>query len=290
MANKAKERGETVLELPLSELRDFHNHPFKIRDDDSMKETIESVNSYGVLVPGIARPHPEGGYEIISGHRRRHASELSGRETMPFIIRDLDDDTATVIMVDSNIHRENILPSERAFAYKMKLDAIKRQAGRPTKGNAANVGTQKRSDQILAEELGESRNQIQRYIRLTELTPELLDMTDTGAIGFNSAVELSFLKKEEQAKLVDAMEYAQATPSQAQAKYLKAQSKTGTLTGAIMKKIMSEEKKGEPEKVTLSSDTLRKYFPKSYTPLRMQETIIKLLEQWQKKRQQQQDR
>lgn len=281
---------EKVVEIPLSELHSFKGHPFKVKDDDAMMETADSIRQYGVLVPAIARPDPEGGYELVAGHRRHRASELAEKETMPVIVRDLDDDAATIIMVDSNLQRESLLPSERAFAYKMKLDAMKRQAGRPTKENLSQVGTQKRSDQLLADQVGQSRNQIQRYIRLTELIPELLNMVDEKKIAFNPAYELSFLKKEEQTQLLDAMDSEQATPSLSQAQRLKKFSQEGHLSIDVMRAIMGEEKKSDLDKVSFSSDTLRKYFPKSYTPARMQETIIKLLEQWQKKRQRDQER
>ena len=283
---------EKIQELPLSELHPFKNHPFKVKDDEAMMETADSIKQYGVLVPAIARPDPEGGYELVAGHRRHRASELAEKETMPVIVRDLDDDAATIIMVDSNLQRESLLPSERAFAYKMKLDAMKRQAGRPSK-NSAQVGRNfdgKESREILAEQVGQSRNQISRYIRLTELIPELLDMVDEKKIALNPAYELSFLKKEEQRDLLDAMESEQATPSLSQAQRLKKYSQEGHLTLDMMRVIMGEEKKSDLDRVTFTSDTLRKYFPKSYTPQRMQETIIKLLEQWQKKRQQQHER
>ena len=281
---------EKIQEIPLSELHPFRNHPFKVKDDEAMMETADSIKQYGVLVPAIARPDPEGGYELVAGHRRHRASELAEKETMPVIVRDLDDDAATIIMVDSNLQRESLLPSERAFAYKMKLDAMKRQAGRPSKENVSQVGTQKRSDQVLAEQVGQSRNQIQRYIRLTELIPELMDMVDEKKIALNPAYELSFLKKEEQVDLLDAMDSEQATPSLSQAQRLKKYSQEGHLTLDMMRVIMGEEKKSDLDRVTFTSDTLRKYFPKSYTPQRMQETIIKLLEQWQKKRQRDQER
>ena len=281
---------EKVVEIPLSELHSFKGHPFKVKDDDAMMETADSIRQYGVLVPAIARPDPEGGYELVAGHRLHRASELAEKETMPVIVRDLDDDAATIIMVDSNLQRESLLPSERAFAYKMKLDAMKRQAGRPSKENLSQVGTQKRSDQLLADQVGQSRNQIQRYIRLTELIPELLNMVDEKKIALNPAYELSFLKKEEQTQLVDAMDSEQATPSLSQAQRLKKFSQEGHLSIDVMRAIMGEEKKSDLDKGTFTSDTLRKYFPKSYTPARMQETIIKLLEQWQKKRQRDQER
>ena len=281
---------EKVMEIPLAELHPFKNHPFKVLDDDRMADTAESIKEYGVLVPAIARPREDGGYELVAGHRRKRGCELAGLETMPVIVRNLDDDAATIIMVDSNIQRENILPSERAFAYKLKLDAMKRQVGRPSKENVSQVGTQKRSDQIMAEQMGESRNQIQRYIRLTELIPELLDMVDAKKIAINPAVELSYLKTDEQTMLLEAMDSEQATPSLSQAQRLKKFSQDGKLSLDVMTAIMSEEKKGELDKVTLTGDKLKKYFPKSYTPQQMEQTILKLLEQWQKKRQRDQER
>ena len=284
---------EKVVEIPLSELHSFKGHPFKVKDDDAMMETADSIRQYGVLVPAIARPAPEGGYELVAGHRRHRASELAEKETMPVIVRDLDDDAATIIMVDSNLQRESLLPSERAFAYKMKLEAMKRQAGRPSKENCSQVGHKsdgKKSRDILAEQVGQSRNQISRYIRLTELIPELLNMVDEKKIALNPAYELSFLKKEEQTQLLDAMDSEQAAPSLSQAQRLKKFSQEGHLSIDVMRAIMGEEKKSDLDKVTFTSDTLRKYFPKSYTPARMQETIIKLLEQWQKKRQRDQER
>ena len=288
--SRAAENLEKVMEIPLTELHAFKNHPFKVRDDEAMMETADSIRQYGVLVPAIARPNPNGGYELIAGHRRHRASELGGGETMPVIVRDLDDDAATIIMVDSNLQREELLPSERAFAYKMKLEAMKRQAGRPSKENVSQLGTQKRSDQILAEQVGQSRNQIQRYIRLTELIPPLLDKADEKEIALNPAYELSFLKPEEQQMLVETMEYELSTPSVSQAQRMKKLSQEGKLTDDAILSIMSEEKKDALDKVTLTGDTLRKYFPKSYTPKKMQETIIKLLEQWQRRRQQQHER
>ena len=284
--NRIDATREKVIEISLTELFPFKKHPFKVIDDEAMLDTAESVKQYGVLIPAIARPREEGGYELIAGHRRHRASQLAGLETMPVIVRDLDDDAATIIMVDSNLQRENLLPSERAFALKMKLDAMKRQAGRPSKENVSQLGTKKRSDQMLAEQVGESRNQIQRFIRLTELISEILDMVDTKKIAFNPAYELSFLKKEEQQQLLDAIDSEQATPSLSQAQRLKKFSQEGTLSIDVMRAIMSEEKKSEQTKVTISNDTLRKYFPKNYTPQKMEETIIKLLDQWQKKRQQ----
>ena len=243
---------EKIQEIPLSELHPFKNHPFKVKDDEAMMETADSIKQYGVLVPAIARPDPEGGYELVAGHRRHRASELAEKETMPVIVRDLDDDAATIIMVDSNLQRESLLPSERAFAYKMKLDAMKRQAGRPSKENVSQVGTQKRSDQLLAEQVGQSRNQIQRYIRLTELIPELMDMVDEKKIALNPAYELSFLKKEEQVDLLDAMDSEQATPSLSQAQRLKKYSQEGHLTLDMMRVIMGEEKKSDLDRVTLA--------------------------------------
>ena len=290
--SRADAQREKVMEIPLSELHPFKDHPFKVKDDDAMMETADSIRQYGVLVPAIARPDPNGGYELVAGHRRHRASELAGKETMPVIIRDLDDDQATIIMVDSNLQRESLLPSERAFAYKMKLEAMRHQGERMDL-TSAQVGRKlggKESREILAEQVGQSRNQISRYIRLTELIPELLDMVDEKKIAVNPAYELSFLKKEEQMQLLDAMDSEQATPSLSQAQRLKKFSQEGRLNIDVMRAIMSEEKKSDLDKVTFTSDTLRKYFPKSYTPARMQETIIKLLEQWQRRRQQQHDR
>ena len=284
---------EKVQNIPLGELHPFRNHPFKVKDDAAMQDTVDSVREYGVLVPAIARPDPSGGYELIAGHRRHHASELAGKETMPVIIRDLDDDAATIIMVDSNLQREELLPSERAFAYKMKLDAMKRQAGRPMKENRDQVGhnfSGKRTVELIAENAPDSRNQIQRYIRLTELIPTLLDMVDERKIAFNPAVELSYLKKEEQTLLLEAMDSEQATPSLSQAQRLKKFSQQKMLSLDVMRAVMSEEKKTDLDRVTLKNETLRKYFPKSYTPKQMEDTIIKLLEGWYKKRQLSQER
>ena len=283
---------EKIQEIPLSELHPFKNHPFKVKDDEAMMETADSVRQYGVLVPAIARPDPDGGYELVAGHRRHRASELAEKETMPVIVRDLDDDAATIIMVDSNLQRESLLPSERAFAYKMKLEAMKHQGERMdlTCSQVGNKSAGKKSSELLAEQVGQSKNQIFRYIHLTELIPELLDMVDERKIALNPAYELSFLKKEEQRDLLDAMDSEQATPSLSQAQRLKKYSQEGHLTLDMMRVIMGEEKKSDLDKVTLSADILRKYFPKSYTPQRMQETIIKLLEGWQKKRQRDQER
>ena len=282
-------RLEKVQEIPLEELHPFRNHPFKVKDDEAMLETADSVRQYGVLVPAIARPDPAGGYELVAGHRRHRASQLAEKETMPVIVRDLDDDAATIIMVDSNLQRESLLPSERAYAYKMKLEAMKHQGSRGDL-TSSQVGTKLRADELLAQQSGSSRNQVQRYIRLTELIPALLDMVDEKKIAFNPAYELSFLSPEEQRIVLDGMDYAQATPSLSQAQRLKRFSQEGRLSENVVQAILSEEKKSEWDKVTLDSGTLRKYFPKSYTPQRMQETIIKLLEAWQKKRQQQQER
>lgn len=287
--SRADAQRERVLEIPLSELHPFKNHPFKVKDDESMMETADSIRQYGVLVPAIARPDPEGGYELVAGHRRHRASELAEKETMPVIVRDLDDDAATIIMVDSNLQRESLLPSERAFAYKMKLEAVKHQGAR-TDLTSAQVGPKLTAAEKIAENSPDSKSQIKRYIRLTELIPELLDMVDERKIALNPAYELSFLKKEEQTQLLDAMDSEQATPSLSQAQRLKKFSQEGHLSIDVMRAIMGEEKKSDLDKVTFTSDTLRKYFPKSYTPQRMQETIIKLLEQWQKKRQQQHER
>ena len=290
--NRQEAKLEKIRDIPLSELHPFKNHPFHVRDDEAMMETADSVRQYGVLVPAIARPDSNGGYELVSGHRRHRASELAGMETMPVIVRDLDDDAAVLVMVDSNLQRENILPSERAFAYKMKLEAMKRQAGRPLKENGSQVGNHfgKKSSELLAEQTGQSKNQVFRYIRLTELIPDLLEMVDERKIALNPAYELSFLKKEEQEQLLDAMDSEQATPSLSQAQRLKKFSQEGHLTPDVMCAIMSEEKKSEWDRVTLTSETLRKYFPKSYTPKKMQETIVKLLEAWQRQRQREQER
>ena len=288
--SRQDEQLEKIQEIPLSELHPFKDHPFKVKDDDAMIETADSIKKYGVLVPAIARPLPDGGYELVAGHRCRRASELAGKETMPVIVRDLDDDAATIIMVDSNLQRENLLPSERAFAYKMKLEAIKHQGAR-TDLTSVQVEQKLSARDQVAKEAGErSGIQVMRYVRLTELIPELLDMVDEKKIAFNPAYELSFLKPDEQQMLVETMDYEQATPSLSQAQRMKKFSQEGKLSEDVMLAIMSEEKKSDLDKVTLSSDTLRKYFPKSYTPAKMQETIIKLLEQWQKKRQRDQER
>ena len=283
---------EKVQNIPLSELYPFPDHPFSVRDDDSMKETVESVKEYGVLMPAIARPREGGGYELVAGHRRKHACELAGLDTMPVIVRDLDQDTAIIFMVDSNIQRENILPSEKAKAYKMKLDAIKRQGARRDL-TCTQVGYKsdgKKSVQVVAEEAGESRSQIQRYVRLNDLSPQLQQMVDDKKIAMTPAVEISYLKPEEQELLVETIESEQATPSLSQAQRMKKLSQSGKLDEDTMLGIMSEEKKPEVDKIVLTSDTLHKYFPRSYTPKQMQDTIIKLLEQWMKKRQRSQER
>lgn len=277
-----EESYERVQEIPLEELHPFKNHPFKVIDDESMLRTVESVARYGVLAPAIARPRVEGGYELVAGHRRHHASELAGKETMPVIVRELDDDAAVILMVDSNLQRERILPSERAFAYKMKMDAIKHQGSRSDLTSGQVV--QKSSLEQIAEGTGESYKQVQRYIRLTELIPELLKMVDEGIIKFNPAVELSFLKKEEQENFIEAMDYSQNTPSLSQAQRLKKLSQDGKCTLEAMCAVMDEQKKEELDKVVIKNDVLKKYFPKSYTPKQMESTIIKLLEQWQKRR------
>ena len=287
--NRIEATQEKVIDIPLTDLHPFKNHPFKVTDDESMLETAESITKHGVLVPVIARPREEGGYELISGHRRKRASELAGKETLPCIVRNLDDDAATIIMVDSNIQRENILPSERAYAYKLKLEAIKHQ-GQRNDLTLGQIGTRSRADEKLADSVGDSARNVQRFIRLTELVPELLDMVDTKKIAFNPAVELSYLMPHEQVQLMEAMDMEQATPSLSQAQRLKKYSQDGKLTFDVMTAIMSEDKKGELDKVTLTGEKLKKYFPKSYTPQQMEETILKLLEGWSRKRQQSQER
>ena len=287
--SRADAQREKVQEIPLGELHPFRNHPFKVKNDAAMQDTVDSVREYGVLVPAIARPDPSGGYELIAGHRRHHASELAGKETMPVIVRDLDDDAATIIMVDSNLQREELLPSERAFAYKMKLEALKHQGAR-TDLTSVQFGQKLSARDQVAKAAGESAIQIQRFIRLTELIPELLDMVDERKIALNPAVELSHLKKEEQTLLLEAMDSEQATPSLSQAQRLKKFSQQKMLSLDVMRAIMSEEKKTDLDRVTLKNETLRRYFPKSYTPKQMEDTIIKLLEGWYKKRQLSQER
>ena len=269
-----------IMLVSITDLQPFARHPYKVRDDEAMSEMAESVKQYGVLSPAVARPLPDGGYELVSGHRRKRACELAGLETMPVIVRELDDDAAAILVVDSNLQREDLLPSERAFAYKLKLEAIRHQ-GERTDLTSAQLGPKLTAAEKVAEESPDSKSQIKRYIRLTELIPPLLDMVDERRIAFNPAYELSFLTKDEQAMLLDTMDSEQATPSLSQAQRLKQFSQRGELDAAVMRAIMSEEKK-EVERVTLKGDTLRKYFPASYTPKRMEETIIKLLEQWQK--------
>jgi ParB family chromosome partitioning protein len=291
--NRQDAAREKVMEIPLGELFPFPDHPFSVRDDDTMKETVESVKEYGVLMPAIARPREDGGYELVSGHRRKRACELAGLETMPVIVRDLDRDTAIIYMVDSNIQRENISPMEKAQAYKMKLDAIRRRAGRPAKENSAQVGQNFQgmtSRELLAENSPDSSSQIQRLIRLTELSPELQQMVEDKKIAVTPASELSYLKPEEQALLVETMESEQATPSLSQAQRMKKMSQSGELNEDTMLSVMSEQKKPEVDRIVLTTDTLRKYFPKSYTPKKMEETIINLLESWLKKRQRSQER
>ena len=283
--SRQEQQREQVQQIPIGELFPFKNHPFKVLDDESMQRTVESVEQYGVLSPLIARPRPEGGYEIISGHRRQHAAQLAGLETLPVIVRQMSDDAAVILMVDSNLQREHILPSERALAYKMKLDAMRRTSGRPSKENVSQIGTQKRSDQIMAEELGESRNQIQRFIRLTNLVPELLDMVDEKKIAFNPAVELSYLDEKQQRDFLEAMDGTQNAPSVSQAIQLKKMAQSGEFTYEKAFDILGQEKKSEQDTVTIKNDILRKYFPRSYTPRQMEEKIIQLLDAWQKKRQ-----
>lgn len=286
--NRADAQRERVQEIPLDQLKPFKNHPFKVRDDQRMLDTVDSIREYGVLVPAIARPDPEGGYELISGHRRKRGCEMAGLQTMPVIIRNLDDDAAVLVMVDSNIQREELLPSERAFAYKMKLEALKHQGARSDLTSMQVA--QKLSVQKVGEDAGVSKDQVRRFIRLTELISELLDMVDERKLAFNPAVEVSYLKRDEQRMLLEAMDAEQTTPSLSQAQRLKKFSQEGRLTEEAMSAIMSEEKKSDMDKVTLRSDTLRRYFPKSYTPKQMEQTIIKLLDVWQKQRQKNQER
>ena len=286
--NRADAQRERVQEIPLDQLKPFKNHPFKVRDDQRMLDTVDSIREYGVLVPAIARPDPKGGYELISGHRRKRGCEMAGLQTMPVIIRDLDDDAAVLVMVDSNIQREELLPSERAFAYKMKLEALKHQGARSDLTSMQVA--QKLSVQKVGEDAGVSKDQVRRFIRLTELISELLDMVDERKLAFNPAVEVSYLKRDEQRMLLEAMDAEQTTPSLSQAQRLKKFSQKGRLTEEAMSAIMSEEKKSDMDKVTLRSDTLRRYFPKSYTPKQMEQTIIKLLDVWQKQRQKNQER
>ena len=289
--NRQEEQREQVQQIPIDELHPFTNHPFKVLDDEAMTRTVESIAQYGVLAPLIARPRPDGnGYEIISGHRRQYAAKLAGLDTLPVIARQMSDDAAVILMVDSNLQREHILPSERALAYKMKLDAMRRTSGRPSKENVSQIGTQKRSDQIMAEELGESRNQIQRFIRLTNLVPELLDMVDEKKISFNPAVELSYLDESQQRDFLEAMEDTQNAPSLSQAQQLKKMAQQGEFSYEKAFDVMGQEKKSEKDTVTIKNETLRKYFPRSYTPKQMEEKIIQLLDAWQKKQQRRNER
>ena len=287
--SRQEEQREQVQQIPIGELFPFKNHPFKVLDDDSMSDTVESVKQYGVLSPLIARPRPKGGYEIISGHRRQHAAELAGLETLPVIVRQMDDDAAIILMVDSNLQREHILPSERAFAYKMKLDAMKNQGTRSDL-TSTQVVSKLRSNEKLGAENNQSRETVRRFIRLTNLIPELLDMVDNKTVSFNPAVELSYLSPEQQQEVIRAMDDTQNFPSVSQAKRIKKLAQDGTFTTETVIAIMGEEKKSELDTVTIKNDTLRKYFPRSYTPKQMEDTIIKLLEQWQKKRQHNEER
>ncbi len=288
---RQEEQREQVQQIPIDALHPFTNHPFKVLDDEAMTRTVESIAQYGVLAPLIARPRPDGdGYEIISGHRRQYAAKLAGLDTLPVIVRQMSDDAAVILMVDSNLQREHILPSERALAYKMKLDAMRRTSGRPSKENVSQIGTQKRSDQIMAEELGESRNQIQRFIRLTNLVPELLDMVDEKKIAFNPAVELSYLDESQQRAFLEAMNDTQNAPSLSQAQHLKKMAQQGEFSYEKAFDVMGQEKKSEKDTVTIKNETLRKYFPRSYTPKQMEEKIIQLLDAWQKKQQRRNER
>ena len=288
-ATREEAQREKVQEIPLEELHPFPNHPFKVLDDDRMLDTAESIREHGVLVPAIARSRTAGGYELIAGHRRKRGCELAGLATMPVIVRDLDDDAATIIMVDSNIQRESLLPSERAFAYKMKLEALRHQGERRDL-TSSQVGMKLQTLEIIGQQAGDSRNQVHRFIRLTELIPPLLNLVDERKIAFNPAVELSYLKPEEQTILLDAMDSEQATPSLSQAQRLKQFSQQGRLSEDVMRAILSEEKKTEVDRITLSNETLRRYFPRSYTPKQMEETILKLLEGWHRRRQQSMER
>ena len=287
--SRQEEQREQVQQIPIGELFPFKNHPFKVLDDDSMSDTVESVKQYGVLSPLIARPRPKGGYEIISGHRRQHAAELAGLESLPVIVRQMDDDAAIILMVDSNLQREHILPSERAFAYKMKLDAMKNQGTRSDL-TSTQVVSKLRSNEKLGAENNQSRETVRRFIRLTNLIPELLDMVDNKTVSFNPAVELSYLSPEQQQEVIRAMDDTQNFPSVSQAKRIKKLAQDGTFTTETVVAIMGEEKKSELDTVTIKNDTLRKYCPRSYTPKQMEDTIIKLLEQWQKKRQHSEER
>ena len=287
--SRQEQRREQIQQIPLAELHPFTNHPFKVLDDESMQRTVESIEQYGVLSPLIARPRPEGGYEIISGHRRQHAAQLAGLDTLPVIVRQMDDNAAVLLMVDSNIQRENILPSERAFAYKMKLEALKKQGARSDL-TSDQVGQKLWSVEQVANDAGESKTQIQRFIRLTNLIPELLDMVDEKKIAFNPAVELSYLDEAQQRDFLEAMQDTQNAPSLSQAQRLKKLALEGHFSYDVAFAVMGEAKKDELDKVVIKNETLRKYFPRSYTPKQMEDTIIKLLEQWQRKRQRQNER
>ena len=287
--SRQEQQREQVQQIPIGELFPFKNHPFKVLDDESMQRTVESVEQYGVLSPLIARPRPEGGYEIISGHRRQHAAQLAGLDTLPVIVRNMDDDAAVLLMVDSNLQRENILPSERAFAYKMKLEALKNQGARSDL-TSSQIGTKLRADEKVAQDLGESRNQVQRFIRLTNLIPELLDMVDEKKIAFNPAVELSYLDESQQRDFLEAMEDTQNAPSLSQAQQLKKMAQQGEFSYEKAFDVMGQEKKSEKDTVTIKNETLRKYFPRSYTPKQMEEKIIQLLDAWQKKQQRRNER
>ena len=288
--SRQEQQREQVQQIPIGELFPFKNHPFKVLDDESMQRTVESVEQYGVLSPLIARPRPEGGYEIISGHRRQHAAQLAGLETLPVIVRNMDDDAAVLLMVDSNLQRENILPSERAFAYKMKLEAIKNQGARSDLTSGQIVQKSKLSIERVAEDAGEGYKTVQRFIRLTNLVPELLDMVDEKKIAFNPAVELSYLDESQQRDFLEAMNDTQNAPSLSQAQRLKRLAQEGHFSYDVAFAVMGEEKKDELDKVVIKNDTLRKYFPRSYTPKQMEDTIIKLLDQWQRKQQRQNER
>ena len=288
--SRQEQQREQVQQIPIGELFPFKNHPFKVLDDESMQRTVESVEQYGVLSPLIARPRPEGGYEIISGHRRQHAAQLAGLETLPVIVRQMDDDAAVLLMVDSNLQRENILPSERAFAYKMKLEAIKKQGARSDLTSGQIVQKSKLSIERVAEDAGEGYKTVQRFIRLTNLIPELLDMVDEKKIAFNPAVELSYLDESQQRDFLEAMNDTQNAPSLSQAQRLKKLAQEGHFSYDVAFAVMGEEKKDELDKVVIKNDTLRKYFPRSYTPKQMEDTIIKLLDQWQRKQQRQNER
>ena len=288
--SRQEQQREQVQQIPIGELFPFKNHPFKVLDDESMQRTVESVEQYGVLSPLIARPRPEGGYEIISGHRRQHAAQLAGLDALPVIVRQMDDDAAVLLMVDSNLQRENILPSERAFAYKMKLEAIKNQGARSDLTSGQIVQKSKLSIERVAEDAGEGYKTVQRFIRLTNLIPELLDMVDEKKIAFNPAVELSYLDESQQRDFLEAMNDTQNAPSLSQAQRLKRLAQEGHFSYDVAFAVMGEEKKDELDKVVIKNDTLRKYFPRSYTPKQMEDTIIKLLDQWQRKQQRQNER